>query len=153
MNRFDHRQTYWFAQAPDDLWQTLERYDDFESWWTWLRSFAADRPGLTAGNALHGLVVPPVPYPLRLDVTLTECHRPALVRALVAGDVDGCAELRLSGAGGGTEVLADWSLEMAAPSLWVAARVASPLMRWGHDRVVEMAVSGFRRRAMPAAVA
>jgi hypothetical protein len=26
-------------------------------------------------------------------------------------------------------------------------------MRWGHDRVVDMAVAGFRRRALPAAVA
>ena len=153
MNRFDHRQTYWFAAAPEQLWQTLERYEDFESWWSWLRSFAADRPGLDAGNVLHGLVVPPVPYPLRLDVTLTECRRPGLIRAAVAGDVAGWAQLRLSGVRDGTEVLAEWSLEMATPSLRVAARVAYPLMRWGHDRVVDMAVGGFRRRALPAAAA
>jgi hypothetical protein len=27
----------------------------------------------------------------------------------------------------------------------VAARVASPVLRWGHDRVVDATVAGFRR--------
>ena len=27
----------------------------------------------------------------------------------------------------------------------LAARVAHPVLRWGHDRVVEMTVNGFRR--------
>jgi hypothetical protein len=37
----------------------------------------------------------------------------------------------------------------ASAPLRVAAHVAHPLMRWGHDRVVDMAVAGFRRRALP----
>jgi hypothetical protein len=28
----------------------------------------------------------------------------------------------------------------------LAARVAYPLLRWGHDRVVEATVAGFRRQ-------
>jgi hypothetical protein len=153
VNRFDYHQTFWFPQAPDELWRTLERYDDFESWWPWLRTFAADRPGMTTGNVLHGIVVPPVPYRLRLDVTLAECRKPELIRASVSGDVTGCAELRLTPIDGGSAVVADWSLEMTAPALRIATRVAYPLMLWGHNRVVDMAVSGFRRRALPVAVA
>lgn len=42
-------------------------------------------------------------------------------------------------------------LEMRSPPLRAAARVAYPLMRWGHDRVVDMAVAGFRQRALPSA--
>ncbi len=54
-------------------------------------------------------------------------------------------------AGSGTRVAVAWSVEMRSAPLRVAARVAYPLMRWGHDRVVEMAVSGFRRRALTVA--
>jgi len=28
----------------------------------------------------------------------------------------------------------------------LAARAAAPLLRWGHDRVVDMTVAGFRRQ-------
>ena len=28
----------------------------------------------------------------------------------------------------------------------LASRVARPLLQWGHDRVVELTVAGFRRR-------
>jgi dihydrofolate reductase len=51
----------------------------------------------------------------------------------------------------GTRVAVAWSLEMRSLPLRFAARVAYPLMRWGHDQVVEMAVAGFRLRAMPTA--
>jgi len=37
---------------------------------------------------------------------------------------------------------------MMSTPLRVAGLVAYPLMRWGHDRVVEMAVVGIRRRAL-----
>jgi hypothetical protein len=100
------------------------------------------------GNVLHGTVIPPVPYRLRLNVRLQRCDRPRLVEAAVRGDVSGPAEVRLEDAGGGTRLTAAWSLEMRSAPLRVASRVAHPLMRWGHDRVVDMAVSGFRRRAL-----
>ncbi len=95
-----------------------------------------------AGNALHGTVVPPVPCRLRLDVRLQHCDRPRSVEAAV---------LRLQDAGGGTRVTAAWSLEMRSAPLRLAARMADPVMRWGHDRVVDMAVSGFGRRALAGA--
>lgn len=44
-----------------------------------------------------------------------------------------------------------WSLEMRTIPLRLAARAAYPAVRWGHDLVVDMAVSGFRRRALPVA--
>ena len=37
-----------------------------------------------------------------------------------------------------------WSLRMHSAPLRAAAHVAYPLMRWGHDRIVDMAVAGFR---------
>jgi hypothetical protein len=149
VNRFEYGGTFVFPVSPDEMWQTLERFDRFESWWTWLRHFDAEGAGLADGNVLHGVVVPPVPYRLRVDVRLTSCARPRLVEATVDGDLRGWARIRLSDAEEGARVTAVWSLEMGTAPLRVAAQVAYPLMRWGHDRVVDMAVAGFRRNALP----
>lgn len=148
MNRVDYRGAFWFPVGPDELWGTIERFDQFESWWVWLRKFDADTDGLIAGNALHGTVVPPVPYRLRLDVRLEQCLRPRLVQATVGGDVRGSAEMRMEPVDDGTWVSVAWSLDMVSTALRVAARVAYPLMYWAHGRVVEMAVAGFRQRAI-----
>ena len=39
---------------------------------------------------------------------------------------------------------ATWSIEMMQRPMRLAARIALPLLRWGHDRVVEATVDGFR---------
>jgi hypothetical protein len=132
---------------PPQIWAIIER---FESWWAWLADFRADDGGLVTGNVLHGTVIPPpIPCRLRLDVRLQQCDRPRLIEAAIDGDVRGQAALRLDAAGGGTRAQVAWSLRMHSAPLRVAARVAYPLMRWGHDRVVDMAVAGFRQRALP----
>ena len=153
MNRVDFHGEFWFPVTPEQLWVMIEQFDLFASWWGWLREFRADGAGLVAGNKLHGTVVPPVPYRLRLDVRLQRCDRPRMVQAAVGGDLSGRAVLRLEDASGGTRVAVAWSLEMRSVPLRLAARAAYPAVRWGHDRVVDMAVSGFRRRALPAAAA
>jgi hypothetical protein len=148
VNRVDYHGEFWFPVPPAQLWEVIERFKEFESWWGWLADFRADCGGLVAGNVLHGTVIPPVPYRLRLTVRLRQCVRPRLVEAAVDGDVSGPAVLRLEDAADGTRLTAAWSLEMRSAPLRIASRVGYPLMRWGHDRVVDMAVSGFRRRAL-----
>ena len=149
MNTVDFHGAFWFPAAPAQLWAAAEQFGLFESWWGWLADFHADTPGLVAGNVLHGLVVPPVPCRLRLDIRLQRCEPPRLIVAAVDGDLRGQAVLQLDGAGDGTRATMTWSLEMRSAPLRAAARVAYPLMRWGHDRVVDMAVAGFRQRALP----
>lgn len=153
MNRVDYSAAFWFLVTPDRLWAIVERFEEFESWWGWLRDFRADEDALVDGNVLHGTVVPPVPCRLHLNVRLRRCRRPRIIDAAVNGDLSGQAALRLEDAGDGTRVVVAWSLEMNSAPLRIAARVAYPLMRWGHDQVVEMAVSGFRRRALAVSTA
>ncbi|GAA2151146.1 hypothetical protein GCM10009844_32950 [Nocardioides koreensis] len=148
VNRIDYRGAFWFPVGPDELWRTIERFDRFESWWDWLRDFRTDSDALVAGNVLHATVVPPVPWRLSMDIRLERSQRPHLLEAVVAGDVGGSAVFRLEPDDDGTLVAVVWSLEMLSRPLRLAAIVAYPLMRWGHDRVVEMAVAGFRRRAL-----
>ena len=148
MNRIDYRGAFWFPVGPDEMWETIERFDRFESWWAWLRDFGADTDRLVAGNVLHATVVPPVPYRLRLDIRLESSLPPHAVRATVGGDARGTAVMRMEPVDAGTQVTVVWSLDMTSTPLRIAALVAYPLMRWGHDRVVEMAVAGFRQQAL-----
>jgi hypothetical protein len=144
----DYAAAFWFPVPPGELWDTIEQFERFPSWWLWLQDFDADAPGLVPGNVLHGTVLPPVPYPLRLDVRLVECTRPQRLEAFVDGDLRGRAVFLLDPLHDGTQLATSWSLEFVSAPLRVAARIAYPVLRWGHDRVVEMAVAGFRRRAL-----
>lgn len=150
-DKVDFHGGFWFPVPPAQLWATAGQFGLFQTWWSWLGEFRSDAPGLVEGNVLHGLVVPPVPYRLRLDIVLQRCEPPRLIEAAVDGDVRGPARLRLTEAGEGTLVTVAWSLQMRSAPLRAAALMAYPLLRWGHDRVLDQAVAGFRQRALPQA--
>jgi hypothetical protein len=135
-----------FDLAPDELWDQIEQFDQFESWWPWLTDFRVEGSGLSAGSVLHGVVAPPLPYRLRLRIELAECRRPHTINAIIGGDLVGDAHLRFRPEGVGSRADAEWSLEMRQPAMRLASRIGRPVLQWGHDRVVEMTVAGFRRR-------
>jgi hypothetical protein len=145
----DYREAFWFPAAPAQMWDAMERFDEFPMWWGWLRAFHADDHRLVEGNLLRGTVQPPLPYRFGVEVRLGRCERPHAVEAQIAGDVHGRAHLSLEPSGAGTCVTIDWSLAMVRGPIRAAALVAYPLVRWGHDRVVESTVNGFRRHAVP----
>lgn len=95
VNRFDYRGAFWFPVEPNELWDTIERFDQFESWWAWLRDFGADSDRLVAGNVLRATVIPPVPYRLALDIRLEGALRPHVLEATIDGDARGFAVIRL----------------------------------------------------------
>jgi hypothetical protein len=95
---------------------------------------------------LHGVIVPPLPYRMRLRVELRECIPPQRIEARVHGDLDGSARLLLEPSGGGTRASVEWTIEMMQRRMRLAALVGFPLLRWGHDRVVDATVAGFRRQ-------
>jgi carbon monoxide dehydrogenase subunit G len=134
-----------FAVPPAVVWAALERTNDFERWWGWLGEFHVDGPGLEAGSILVGTVSPPLPYRMRVEVVLEECVRPESITAAVHGDLEGHAHLTLASEGGGTLATAEWTIEMMQRTMRLADRVAHPLLQWGHDRVVDATVAGFRR--------
>jgi hypothetical protein len=85
---------------------------------------------------------------MRLRIDLDECTRPSRIVAKVHGDLEGDASLVLTPHGNGTQVTAAWTVEMMQRSMRTAARIAYPLLRWGHDRVVEATVRGFCRNVL-----
>ncbi len=142
----DYSATFYLGAPPQQVWARIERVDYFPLWWGRLREFHVDGPAMTSGSVFHGVVCPPLPYRMDLTVLLNECVRPRLVRAEVHGDLEGEAGLALEPLGDGTRATAAWTIEMMQPPMRMAARVAHPLLSWGHDRVVDATVAGFRRQ-------
>jgi hypothetical protein len=137
--------TFTFPVPVTQLWATMVQVDRFPSWWSWLHEFSVEGNGLEHGTVLHGIVVPPLPYRMRLDVVIDECVPRRRLTAFVHGDLEGAAELVLDGDGAESRVHAMWTIEMMQRPMRMAARIAYPLLRWGHDRVVDATVDGFRR--------
>ncbi len=141
-----YRRAFRFELTPDVLWDRIEQVDQFEAWWPWLSEFRLEGDGLTTGSVLHGLVSPPLPYRMAIRVALDRCERPRTIVATVGGDLSGPARLWLSPEDDGTRAEVTWTVEMHQPAMRWASRIGGPLLRWGHDRVVETTVAGFRRR-------
>ena len=75
----------------------------------------------------------------------TGASRPRRIAAAIHGDLEGTAVLDLDGDDHETFVHAAWTIEMMQAPMRLAARIGHPLLRWGHDRVVDATVDGFRR--------
>jgi carbon monoxide dehydrogenase subunit G len=141
----DYRASFDFDVPPPVIWQTIEQCDRFENWWAWLKEFRLEGSGLREGSVLHGLVVPPVPYRMRLRVELDNCNAPNSIDATVHGDLEGTAQLKLEPNERGTRAKVSWTIEMTQRPMRLASRFARPLLVWGHDRVVEATVASLRR--------
>jgi len=141
-----YRRDYEFPDPPSDLWDAIGEVDQFEDWWSWLEEFRLEGDKLQKGSVLHGVVAPPLPYRMRIQVEVTECQAPRRMEALIHGDLEGEASLDIRPVGTGSSVEVAWTVEMKQRPMRLADRMAHPLLQWGHDRVVESTVVGFRRR-------
>ncbi|HXY43606.1 MAG TPA: SRPBCC family protein [Acidimicrobiales bacterium] len=142
----EYRREFEFPVTPAALWAAIEDTEAFESWWPWLREFTIEGGSLRTGSVLRGVVVPPLPYRMRVQVELVRCRRPNLIDARVHGDLEGDARLRLHRIAGGTRAEVAWKVEMMQRSMRLASRLAHPVLVRAHNVVVEVTVSGFRRQ-------
>jgi uncharacterized protein YndB with AHSA1/START domain len=141
-----YRREYEFGLAPRELWRRIEQVEQYERWWPWLEEFRLDGNRLETGAVLNGVVIPPLPYRMRIRVELTRCEPPEAIDATISGDLVGRATLRVRPGGPGSLVEVAWTVEMMQRPMRLASRFGRPLLQWGHDRVVESTVAGFRRR-------
>lgn len=140
----DFHRSYRFPAQPAVVWSSIEDVERFPAWWGgWLGRFRVVGDGLKPGSVLDGTVSPPLPYRMHVHVTLDRCVPPKRIEATVGGDLTGDALLTVSAADAGSEVEVAWTIEMRQRAMRTVARVAHPLLRWGHDRVVEATVAGF----------
>jgi uncharacterized protein YndB with AHSA1/START domain len=143
---FGFDRSWEFELPPDQLWALLSDTSAFPTWWPWLRAF--DPIPLEAGASTRCVIGPPLPYVLTVDIAIAEVVTERLVRVDVAGDVQGPARLEVEPRDNGSVARLAWDVEVRRPMLRAAARVARPVLLWGHDWVVRNGVEQFRRRAI-----
>jgi hypothetical protein len=124
----------------------MTRVDQFPTWWPWLRDF--DAIELKPGARWQCRVHPPLPYSLRLVITIEDVVPEASVTATVTGDVEGSATLVLSDMPNGSEARLTSALAPRNRALQIIARTASPVVRFGHDWVLDTGARQFRDRAL-----
>ena len=136
-----------FAVERAELWASMCRVDRYREWWPWLRSFEAS--ALRSGDRWRCRVQPPLPYALRFDVTIDEVVPGELVTATVSGDIAGTARLDLLDRVGGSEIRLASSLAPSNRMLRAVALAARPVVRRGHDWVLDTGARQFTERALP----
>ena len=140
-------QSWDFPVPPGELWNVLSRTQDYRTWFGWLRSMDAS-DGLAQGATARCVIGPPVPYLLRVTIRVVALVPERTIDTEVEGDLRGPARLEIEEAEGGSRARLVWALSPSRPVLQVAARLARPLMQWGHDWCVDTGVAQFRRRAI-----
>jgi len=141
-----YRREFHFDLSPEVLWERIQEFDQFEGWWPWLTGLQVEGDGLVAGTILHGAVTPPLPYRMKIRIEIVEVDPTRSISGVISGDLIGDARIRFRPEDANTCVEVAWTIEMQQPAMRLAARVTGPLMQWGHDRVVDITVAGFRRR-------
>ena len=142
----DSDREYRFDRTPQEVWDAIAQVDSYPQWWPWLRRF--DAAGLAVGERWRCTISPPVPYVLRLVLTIVEAHPPVRIDATVTGDIRGEASVELFGDGDGCRVRLRSSLAPARQPLRSVAALAPWLARRGHDWVLDTGSRQFRRRAL-----
>ena len=88
----NYQHGYEFPLPPEGIWDALEEVDQFALWWPWLEDFRLEGDSLATGAVLHGVVAPPLPYRMRIQIELTRCEKPGIIEALVHRDLEGRGE-------------------------------------------------------------
>jgi hypothetical protein len=138
----------WFALgvAPRALWSVLEQTNCYVAWWSWLQSLEGG--GLRTGDTARCVVRAPLQYSLRFTVHVEEVVAESRVVTRVAGDLVGPARLEIRPTAQGSDARLMWDLELRDPVLRPLSALARPAMCWAHDRVVDVGLTEFRRRAI-----
>jgi hypothetical protein len=139
-----------FDVDSDELWAAITSVGDYPVWWPWLRHFDGAR--LAPGERWDCTVQPPLPYTLRFTLEIGEVEPAALVTAGISGDLAGEARLEvrdLSGPDGArSEIRLRSELAPTNRLLRTVATVARPVVRFGHDWVLDTGMQQFRSRGL-----
>ncbi len=133
---------YELPAEPADVFATMASVGSYRKWWPWLEAF--DAKELAAGEQWRCTVRPPLPYRVRFVVTLEDVVEPSLVTATVSGDITGTARIELVPApSGGSTLRLRASLAPSSTVLQLLSRVARPVVRFGHDWVIDTGARQF----------
>ena len=142
---FSYEGTFGFDATPDELWDSLQRVDLFESWWPWMRDVTVQGEPLTPGSVLDFRIDPPVPYRMTIAVEVTEAEPGVRLSGRVSGDLRGWGHLEFRPDGDGSSVVTTWEVEIDNPAIGAVIRIARPILLWAQRWAVESSLRGFRR--------
>ena len=137
---------YRYPVPPEELWSTLSETSDYRRWWPWLRDLEAT--GLAPGEQWRCTVRPPLPYSIRFTIHFDDVDPPSAVTAHVTGDIAGVAHLDVTPLPDGCEVRLMSTLTPSSRAFGLIASFAGPLIRRGHDWVLDTGARQFAARAV-----
>jgi uncharacterized protein YndB with AHSA1/START domain len=139
-----------FDVDRDELWAAMTAVREFPAWWPWLRTF--DGEHLAAGERWDCTVQPPLPYALHFELAIDEVVTGELVTATISGDLEGSARLEVRDLPNvedrRSEIRLRSDLTPTNRVLRTFAAVAKPVVRFGHDWVLDTGVQQFRSRGL-----
>ena len=144
--RLDSDRSYRFDVQPGALWSAIAETAAYPRWWPWLTAFEAN--GLVAGDVWRVAVRPPLPYTLRFAIHLDEVVPTTLVTARLTGDIAGTARVDVEPDGEGCGVRLRSALSPGSAAFGLLATLARPIVRRGHDWVLDTGADQFARRAV-----
>ncbi len=133
-----------FPVPTDTVWDQMCAVDRYRSWWPWLRGLEAE--ALEPGETWSCAVQPPLPYALCFTVTMETVVPRRFVSATIAGDIAGSARLELITTEAGCDTRLVSLLEPGNRLLRAVATVARPMVRFGHDWVLDTGARQFALR-------
>jgi uncharacterized protein YndB with AHSA1/START domain len=139
---------YHFDASPGEVWAALADTAGYRRWWPWVAAFDGDR--LAAGDAWRCAVRPPLGYTVRFTIHLDEVVRPTSVAARVAGEIRGDARIELEPCGDGCALRLTSTLAPGNRAFALLAAIARPIVRRGHDWVLDTGARQFAARALGA---
>lgn len=137
-----------FDEPPAVVWAALTDVGAYRRWWPWLAELDGDR--FEVGATWRCRVQPPLPYSVRFHLTIEEVEPRRYAVATVAGDIEGHASVDVADVadGGGTELRLVSVLQSSRASLRLLADLGPPIVRFGHDWVLDTGLRQFRHRAL-----
>jgi hypothetical protein len=139
-----HLRTERVDDFPFDVhqfWRRVGTVDQYQQWWPWLRHF--DGNAMRDGEVWECSVQPPVPYAVRFSITLHDIVGERSVSATITGDIVGTASLTVQHTPTGCRSTLISDLEPDKQSLRIMSLAARPVVRFGHNWVLDVGVRQF----------
>lgn len=143
---FVYDRAFAFDVDADALWTAVTDHDRYQQWWPWLVGFDLD--AMTPGARAACEIQAPLPYRLRFTVDIEQVEQGRAIHGRVAGDLVGPASFVVAPDGNGCVAGLHWRLTVQRPVLGGLARIARPVLVWGHDRIIELGLRQFVSRAL-----
>lgn len=136
---------YDFQVSPEVFWEAACRTPMYQTWWPWLQGFDADH--LAEGQVWVCCVQPPLPYSVAFSLELHDVRQALRIQARVSGDIQGDASLDIEPASSGCRVRLRSHLSPSSRWLKTASIVARPMVKFGHNWVLDTGARQFQTRA------